>query len=181
MALLWNRMVRAARLEPAFYREMAEDPKAINHSRWVVVIYAMAAAMGAFGKAGGMAVNTSVVIILLGWYIWAFSIYFIGTRFLPEPDTPQDRKAVMRALGYAAAPGIARLLGLIPGLGLPVLIGGIVWMLAAGVIATKEALNYTSFGRAAGVCIVCGILSLLFQMVMIVMVISALGIPNKGF
>ncbi len=181
MAVLWNRMVRAAKLEPAFYREMVEDPKAINHSRWVVVIYAMAAAMGAFGKAGGMAVNTSVVIILLGWYVWAFSIYFIGTRFLPEPETPRDRKAVMRALGYAAAPGISRLLGLVPGLGVFALAGGNVWMLAAGVVATKEALNYSSLSRAAGVCIACGILSLLFQVVMIVMVISALGIPNRGF
>lgn len=181
MAVLWNRMVRAARLDTAFYKEMVEDPKAINHSRWVVVIYAMAAAMGTFGKAGGLAVNTSVIIILLGWYIWAFSIYFIGTRFLAESDTPRDRKAVMRAMGYAAVPGISRVFGFIPGLEMVVFIGGSIWMIAAGVIATKEALNYTSMARAVGVCILCGILSWLVQMMMWVMMFSALGISKQGF
>ena len=180
MAILWNRMVRAAKLDVAFYREMVEDPKSINYSRWVVVLYGMAAAMGTFGKSGALAVNTSVLTIIFGWYVWAFFTYFIGTRLLAEADTPRDRKAVMRAMGYAAAPGIARLIGFVPGLETVALIGGSIWMVVAGTIAAKEALQYRSMIRSAGIVIVCWLLSWLVQMMIWVTVFSALGVEGQG-
>jgi hypothetical protein len=61
---------------------------------------------------------------------------------------------LLRTLGFASAPGVLRLLGSIPGL--TVVVFGVVnlWMLVAMVIAVRQALDYTSMGRAIGVCII---------------------------
>ncbi len=47
-----------------------------------------------------------------------------------------------------------RILGIVPGLtGLVFFVAG-VWMLAAFVVAVRQALDYTSTGRAVGVCLI---------------------------
>ena len=81
----------------------------------------------------------------------------------------------MRALGFASAPGVLRVLGFIPGLGLVVLLAATGWMIAAGTVGAKQALNYESTSRALGVCIIGFIISALFQGLMIIMLFSAFG------
>ncbi len=61
---------------------------------------------------------------------------------------------MLRTTGFSAAPGLLRLLGIIPGFYLlSSLVAGI-WMLAAMVVAVRQALDYTSTGRALGVCLI---------------------------
>ena len=60
--------------------------------------------------------------------MWGFSTYIIGVRLLPEDGTPADRKALMRVLGFASAPGILRALGFIPGLSIVILLTATGWM-----------------------------------------------------
>ena len=59
-----------------------------------------------------------MITTLIGWYVWAFFTYFAGTRLFRETKTEIDRterKTVIRAMGFASAPGVARILGMIPG------------------------------------------------------------------
>ena len=93
-------------------------------------------------------------IPLVGWYVWAFLTYIIGTRLLPEPQTEADHGELLRTLGFASAPGVLRVFGLVPGLQVPVLAITGIWMLVAGVIAVRQALDYTSTARAIGVCLI---------------------------
>lgn len=59
---------------------------------------------------------------------------------------------MLRTIGFSSAPGLIRVLGIIPGLRpLLFLVAGI-WMLVAMVIAVRQALDYTSTWRALGVC-----------------------------
>ena len=44
--------------------------------------------------------------------------------------------------------------GIVPGLTVPVFFVAGVWMLAAFVVAVRQALDYTSTGRAVGVCLI---------------------------
>ena len=46
------------------------------------------------------------------------------------------------------------MLGIVPGLTDIVFFGAGVWMLVAMVIAVRQALDYTSTGRAIGVCLI---------------------------
>jgi hypothetical protein len=58
----------------------------------------------------------------------------------------------MRTTGFAAAPGVFRILRVIPGLAVPVLVVSSVWMIAAMVVAVRQALDYRTTARAVAVC-----------------------------
>ena len=91
---------------------------------------------------------------LIGWFIWAYMTYFIGTKLLPEPQTHADQGQLLRTIGFSSAPGLIRVLAIIPSLANMVhLIAGI-WMLVAMVIAVRQALDYHSTLRAVGVCVI---------------------------
>jgi hypothetical protein len=174
-----NRLFRAAKLEVSLYEEVVADAGATNQALIVVFIYSMAAAYGTFGRTGVAGINIGMITTLLGWYVWSFSTYMVGARFLPETQTQPDRKAVMRALGFACAPGILRVLGFMPGLGLVILLATTGWMIVAAVVGVKQALNYESTYRAFGVCMIGLIISVVFQGLMFILLFSAFGVAAK--
>ena len=176
MRLFLNRLLRAARLDVSLYRELLENAGLFNQALIVVFIFSMAAAYGTFGRTGATGINIGMITTLLGWYVWAFSTYIIGARLLPEDRTQADRRALMRVLGFASAPGILRVLGFIPGLGLLILLTATGWMIATATIGIKEALNYESTSRALGVCIIGLIISAVFQGLMFILLFSAFGV-----
>jgi len=51
----------------------------------------------------------------------------------------------------------------------------------AAVVAVKKALNYESTYRAAGITVVCWIPSFLFQGLMVILILSAFGVPESQF
>ena len=181
MSAFFNRALRAAKLDASLFDEVMADAKAMTQAIIVVFIYGAAVAYGTFGRAGVAGINSAILITLIGWYIWAFSTYFAGVRLFPETGTTGDRKAFMRAMGFASAPGWLRLLGLVPGLGGVIFVGASVWMLVAAVVAVKKALNYESTYRAAGITVVCWILSTIFQGLLYIIVFSAFGVSKAQF
>jgi hypothetical protein len=83
-------------------------------SAGVVVLSSLAAGIGSIAYAGvatGLLLGT--LAALLGWLIWAFLTWLIGTKLLPEASTEADIGQLMRTIGFAAAPGILRVLGII--------------------------------------------------------------------
>ncbi len=82
-----------------------------------------------------------------------FFIYLIGTKVLPEPQTRSDMGELLRTIGFASAPGLLLVLGVIPILGNLLSFGISIWMLVAMVIAVRQALDFKSTGRAVGVCL----------------------------
>ncbi len=90
----------------------------------------------------------------MGWFAWAFLIYVIGTKLLPEPQTHADVGQLLRTTGFSAAPGLLRVLGIIPLLGPVIMLIIAIWMLVAMIIAVRQALDYTSTWRAIGVSVI---------------------------
>ena len=179
MSRFLNRFLRAAMLDADLYQEIVEDAGALNQALIVVFIYSMASAYGTFGRAGVTGINIGMVTTLLGWYVWSFSTYIVGARILPESQTEPDRKALMRVLGFASAPGVLRVLGFIPDLGLVVLLAATGWMIAAATVGVKQALNYESTSRALGVCILGMMISGFFQVLMYILLFSVFGVAPK--
>lgn len=178
MSLFFIRAFRAAKLDASLFEEVMADPKAMTQAMIAVFLYGAAVAYGIFGRAGVAGINSAIFITLIGWYIWAFTTYFVGVRLFPETPTTADRKAFMRAMGFASSPGWLCLLGLVPGTGGAVLVGASVWMIVASVVAVKKALNYTSTYRAAVITVACWIPSVLFQWMMAILLLSAFGISE---
>jgi len=154
MALLTDRMIRAAKLDVNLYEEVEADKGAMGQAMGVVILSSVAAGIGTVGMAGIKGLVLGTIVALAGWFIWAFLTYYIGTRLLPEPQTKADYGELLRTIGFSSSPGVLRVLGIIPILGntLNFIIG--IWMLVAMVIAVRQALDYKSTWRAVGVCLI---------------------------
>ncbi len=154
MGELWDRILRACKLEADVYEEVEADQAATPQAALVVVLSAVAAGIGNSASAGIFGLIVFAIAALIGWYVWAYLTYFIGTRLLPEVQTEADYGQLLRTLGYASAPGLIRIFGVIPGIGGLLFTLAGVWMLIAMVIAVRQALDYTSTLRAVGVCVI---------------------------
>ena len=167
MGGLGERMIRAAKLDASLYEEVEVDRGALGQATTVVLLASVAAGVGASaaGGIGGLLFGT--ISALVGWYIWAFLTYWIGTRFLPEPQTSSDYGELLRTIGFSSAPGVIRVLGIIPGLTTLVFLAASIWMLVAMVIAVRQALDYTGTLRAVGVCVIGWIVQVLILAVLL--------------
>ncbi len=156
MATFVERMVRAAKLDVTLYEEVENDTAATGQALGVVVLSSVAAGIGAgIGTGGGVRLLVfGTIASLLGWAFWAWITHFIGTRWLREPGTEATWSQLARTIGFAQAPGLLRVLGIIPFLqGLVFLITAI-WTLVAVVIAVRQALDFTSTPRAVAMCFI---------------------------
>jgi hypothetical protein len=167
MTPFWQRIIRAAKLDVRLYEEVEADTGALAQATAVVVISSLAAGLGSIKVAGGFGgIALGTLSALLGWYVWAYLTYFIGTRLLPEPQTSATHGELLRTIGFSSSPGLIRILGIIPGItGLVFLVAG-VWMLVAMIIAVRQALDYRSTARAVGVCIIGWLIQALFIMLL---------------
>jgi hypothetical protein len=154
MAAFTDRMIRAAKLDVNLFEEVEADKSAMGQAMGVVILSSVAAGIGTIGTTGLKGLLFGTVTALVAWFIWAFLTYFIGTRLLPEPQTKADYGELLRTIGFSSSPGVLRVLGIIPMLGVIInfLVG--IWMLAAMVIAVRQALDYKSTWRAVGVCLI---------------------------
>ena len=109
-----DRIIRAARLDIHLYEEVEADKGAMGQAMGLVALSAVAAGIGSIGKAGAAGIIIGTITALVSWYIWAYITYFIGTRFFPEPQTKADHGELLRTIGFSSAPGLLRVLGIIP-------------------------------------------------------------------
>ena len=149
-----DRIIRAAKLDVNLYEEVEADKGAMGQAMGVVVLSSVAAGIGSVGAGGIKGIIFGVIAALIGWFIWAYITYFIGTKLLPEPQTSADHGELLRTIGFSSSPGLIRILGIIPGLMAIVFFVTGIWMLVAMVIAVRQALDYQSTLRAVGVCII---------------------------
>lgn len=153
MATLVERAIGAAKLDASIYEEIENDQGALGQAMAVVVAAAVASGIGA-AAGGASAVAAGVVGSLIGWFVWAFLIWFIGTKLMAEPATKADMGEVLRTIGFASAPGVLNVLGIVPVVGGIVALVAAVWQLAAMVVAVRSALDYAGNGRAIAVCLI---------------------------
>lgn len=154
MASIQERMIRAAKLDPTLFEEVEADETALGQATLVIVASSVAAGIGTIHSGGLSGVVVQTIAALVSWYIWAYLTFWIGTTLLAEETTKATPGELLRSLGFAASPGLIRILGIIPGLSAIVFFIAAIWMLVAMIIAVRQALDYTSTLRAIGVCLV---------------------------
>ena len=149
-----DRIIRAVKLDAQLYEEVEADTGAMGQAMGVVVLSSMAAGVGSVAIGGLGGILGEAIAALPGWYVWAYLTYFIGTKFLPEPQTEADLGELLRTTGFSSSPGLIRVFGIIPGLAGPLFLVAQIWMLVAMVIAVRQALDYESTSRAVGGCVI---------------------------
>ncbi len=154
-----DRMIRAARLEPQLYEEVEHDQSATGQAMLVVVLGAIAGGIGALsGGIAGLVVG--VIASLVGWAVYAFIAYWVGTNIFKGPHTEATWGQLLRTLGFANSPRVLMVLVIIPVVGIIVGLAVFIWLLFTTVIAIRQALDFDTW-RAIATAVV----SLLAQVV----------------
>jgi hypothetical protein len=152
MSTLTTRMIGSAKLQADSYEEVEADSRANGQAVAVVILSSLAAALGT----GTTSVTGAVALLfaaILSWLVWVFLTLWLGTRVMPGRETRADFGQVLRTTGFSAAPGILRVLGVIPVVGWIIFLAATIWMLLSFVIAIRQALDYSSTGSALAVCL----------------------------
>lgn len=161
MALFLHRFFGALVLDPEAFEEVERDRHAALQSFLVVTAVCAAAGVGAIGLgAGAVAFATGTVLALGAWLVWAGIVVTLGTIALPERNTASNLPELLRVLGFAAAPGVFIALAALRPAALPVFLIVSGWMIAAGVVGIRQALDYRSTIRAIAVCVIAWLLSM---------------------
>ena len=140
-----SRMIRAAKLDKAFYNEVEADTSLTNEALMVVIIGAAASGAGGLisGLFGGFgaaltAMVVNVLMVIVGYFIWVYVTHFVGTRFFGGTG---DAGELRRTLGYAMAPQVLNILNFIPCVGWIISLVVWIWTLVAGFIAVREGMD----------------------------------------
>ena len=137
------RMKGVSLLDVDMYEEVEADQTATGQAAGVVALVAVAQAIGGAGE-GGPGVLAGVLSALLGWLLWAGITYLIGAKLFRGTATWGE---LLRTLGFAQTPGVLHVLDIIPILGGLIRFGVAIWVLIAGIIAIRQALDIST-GRA---------------------------------
>lgn len=147
-----RRMLRAARIDSHFYEEVEAEPRSIGQAFVVVLLACFAGSLGSwlYGRPPFI-VATDLLEPLVLWLAGGAFTYMVGATFLRGPHTVTSYAEVLRTTGFAWAPGLLRFAIVVPphelGFGLTML--GDFWVLLAGIVAVRQALDFTTI-RAVG-------------------------------
>src|SRR5688572_22000864 len=147
-----RRLIGAALLDRRTYEEVEADSSTTGQAVGVVLMTSVAGGIGllGLGTQTSQSLAAGIVGSLIGWMAWAALTYLIGTHVLPEPQTRADVGELLRTIAFASAPGLLRVLGVIPFVGLTIYALASIWMLLAMIVAVRQALDYQSTSREIG-------------------------------
>lgn len=138
-----ERMKGAALLQNDVFEDVEADTTATSQAAIVVGLAALAAAIG--GARGGLSgIVGGLVFAYLAWLAWSAVTYLIGDKLLGGTATWGE---LLRTLGFAQSPAILYVFAVIPFIG--GLVGFVVaiWVLIAGIVAIRQALDFST-GKA---------------------------------
>lgn len=139
-------MVRAIKAEPQLYEEVEHDSRATQQVLLVIGIVTLAQAIGIalqsliFSEPGILLqIAVGLVGTVVGLPLWSYLLYFIGTRMFQGKATPDE---VWRTAGFARSPGVFFVIPIVGAL------VATLWMVYTSIIAARQALDFTSTGKA---------------------------------
>jgi hypothetical protein len=90
---------------------------------------------------------------IAGWLLWALMTFALGTTIFRGPETEATYGQLLRTLGFSNSPGVLRFFSFIPFVGSIIAFAATVWVVVAGVVAVRQALDFSTW-RAIGTCVV---------------------------
>jgi hypothetical protein len=177
---IFQRMLRAAKIESQLYEEVEADSGATGQALLVVVLVSLATGLGhgiaALMKGGDsllpfiLSLITGIIGSLIAWFIFALLTFWLGTTVFKGPNTKSSLGELLRTLGFAYSPGVLNILSFIPFVGSAIPFFTFIWTIVAAVIAVRQACDFTT-GRAIGTVIVAAIVYFVF-LILIALIIG---------
>ena len=148
-----SRMTSAVRLDVRIYEEVRTDHTATLQAVAVVLLAALATGTGL--QAGLGFLPQYAISWIINWLAWVLVIYLLGTTLFATPETDADWGQLVRTAGFAQAPAVFNVFGIIPIIGPTGHFGLVVvvttWLFVAMALAVRRTFNYKSWWRAAAV------------------------------
>jgi hypothetical protein len=180
MADLSGRMIGAMQADVKTLSEIEADPGAMGQAVTVIVIAGVAALIGNIFRNGLIAGVIAMIASLVGYAVFSFAVFLIGTKVMPEPATKADFNETFRVVGFAAAPGVFNVLAIIPFIGPLIQFLVAIWSLVVGVIAVREVLDYSNTGRAIIVCVIAFVIFAIVWTIVLLPILTALFIARAA-
>ena len=158
MADLTGRIIGALQADVKTFEEIEADPGAFSQAVTVIVIAGVASLIGNFFRVGVIGGIIHLIASVAEYALFSLLVFLIGTKVMPEPSTKSDFNETFRTVGFAAAPGIFNVLAIVPILGVLISFVIAIWSLVIGVIAVREALDYSNTGRAIIVALIAAVI-----------------------
>ncbi len=180
-----SRLIRVLLLDIRAYEEIEHDKSAIWQAILVVILAGIAVGINSYASlsTGNFELSNLVMALkvtgvdLLIWVIMSFIIYIIGSKLFATSNTKTNLGEFLRVLGFASAPGIFRVLVIVPSVGPFVWVVVWVWRFVAMVIAVRQAMDFENTWRAIWVCV----FGLITYFLVYVILIFALQLPKPLF
>jgi hypothetical protein len=164
-------------LDARTYREVEQDTNANVQAALTIVLAALAAGIGSIVGRDWLQDAVGVVLSsVLQWIIFSFVAYYVGASMFSTGQTSVTPGQVLRTIGFAHAPKLFLVLGIIPLLGWIVGLVVFFWFLAAAITALREAFEFDT-GRAIGT----GLVALLVILVVDIVLSLVFGIGSALF
>lgn len=179
--MLVDRMFRAAMMDPLVFDEIKEERESMTQAvQVIIIVFAIGIvstvvqtinAPADIGAQSDLSTNvaTSGATAILGWLLWAFLAYLIGTGVFGGTATYME---MLRAIAFAQSPSVITILSVplvfVPAAG--AILGGLlgfaaaVWVLIVNVIASRQTLGITT-GKAT-------VMTILIAIVVIVIFVA---------
>lgn len=157
---LVDRIIGVLKLDVPTYESIERDRNALTQALTVVAIAAVASGIGGIREDGIGGLIGGLISAIVGWIIFSFVAYFVGTRLIPGQNTVATPGELLRTMGFAQAPGVLAIFGLLGVIGAPIVFIGAIWGLVTAIVGLKTALEMST-GRAIATGIIAGIVSLI--------------------
>jgi len=183
--MMLGRALRAARLDVTLYNEVEADASLSREALYVVIIVSVLSGIGSFlsllfsGSIIGALLSLIVGIAfgILAYYLFCYVAHWVGTSMFKGQG---DVGEVLRTVGYASGVRAIGLLAFIPCIGWLIGLAGLVWWIAASVVALREALDIDT-GNAIVTAVIGGVIVVaIYAAIAAVMAILGFGVASLG-
>ena len=181
--MMLGRALRAARLDVTLYNEVEADASLSREALYVVIIVSVLSGIGSFlsllfsGSIIGALLSLIVGIAfgILAYYLFCYVAHWVGTSMFKGQG---DVGEVLRTVGYASGVRAIGLLAFIPCIGWLIGLAGLVWWIAASVVALREALDIDT-GNAIVTAVIGGVIVVaIYAAIAAVMAILGFGVAS---
>jgi hypothetical protein len=163
-------MIGAATFNTATYEDVEKDENATTQALLVVVIVAIAAAIGSLRAGLGLALF-SLVFAVIGWVLGSVVAYYVGITLFRSPQMDVTIGQVLRTIGFAQSPRVLSILSIIPIIGVLVSIILFFWLIVTYIMALKAAFDFDT-AKAVVTAIVTAVVIFVIQFVLGVLLIG---------
>jgi hypothetical protein len=177
-----ERMLGFVRLNERVIKDVERDTNATSQALIVVVLAAIASAIGAIvtttqqeqsvlGSILGGAISA-----VAGWIVFSVIAYFVGASLFSTSQTSVTIGQVLRVVGFAQTPKLLSVLGFIPVLGGIASLVGWIWFVVVAIVAIRTAFEFTT-ERAIGTAIMALIVQAVVVVLIWIVISIVIGIP----